>query len=405
MMDDPDVPLSLLVVDDDDVDRMALQRWLNKAGLVFELQEATSAQDGIEALQSSDFDCVFLDYQLPDCDGLTLIQQLRDSRVDIPLITLTGQGDEETAVNLMKAGASDYLPKSKLSSEALRRAIHTGIRVHKAERATALAHQRLQQTNELLKQRNRELNQQRERIQQQNLQLIEVSRLKSEFLATMSHELRTPLNAIIGFSQILRRQFKDSANESQQDMVSRILANGQHLLELISDILDLSKIEAGRLDLTVTSIDLPTLVSTTVASLQSLADQKQLDLKVDVLLSNSMIANDSNRLRQVLTNLLSNAIKFTEVGIVQVTVREPELDWIELVVSDTGIGIAADELVHIFDAFHQADQSISRKHQGTGLGLAITHLLIDMMQGQITVESQLNQGSQFCVRLPREVRG
>ena len=399
-----DETLKLLVVDDDDVDRMALRRALKRSGLPFDLQEVDSAQLGTALLEAGSFDCAFLDYQLPDCDGLTLVQNLRGSGVQIPLIALTGQGSEETAVGLMKAGASDYLPKSKLSSETLARAIQTAIRVYKAEQEVALTNQRLREKNELLERQNQELELQREQIQRKNLQLAEVSQLKSEFLATMSHELRTPLNAIIGFSQILMRQLQGSASNRQLDMIRRILTNGQHLLELISDILDLSKIEAGRLDLRVEPIDLQELISTTVEGLRSLADQKQLELTIDSSLSDAAISNDANRLRQVITNLLSNAIKFTDQGVVSLNVQEISPETIEITVTDSGIGIAAENLPHIFNVFHQVDQSISRKHQGTGLGLSITHLLLEMMQGTISVESQVGQGSQFNVRIPRHVQ-
>ncbi|MEM1256024.1 MAG: ATP-binding protein [Cyanobacteria bacterium P01_H01_bin.21] len=396
--------LKLLVVDDDDVDRMALRRALKRSGLYFDLQEVDSAKTGTSLLEAGTFDCVFLDYQLPDCDGLTLVKNLRDSGVEIPLIALTGQGSEETAVGLMKAGASDYLPKSKLSSETLARTIQSALRVYKAEQEVALTNQRLREKNDLLERQNQELERQREQIQRKNLQLIEVSQLKSEFLATMSHELRTPLNAIIGFSQILMRQLQGSASARQLDMVQRVLTNGQHLLELISDILDLSKIEAGRLDLKVESIDLQELIFTTTEGLQSLAEQKQLDLKVELALSDTKISNDANRLRQVITNLLSNAIKFTDKGFVKIMAREVSPNSIEITVVDTGIGIAAENLSHIFNAFHQVDQSVSRKHQGTGLGLSITHLLLEMMQGTISVDSNVGQGSRFNVQIPRHVQ-
>lgn len=402
-MQDSDNRLRLLVVDDDDVDRMALHRALKRSSLQFDLSEAQDAKSGTEKIRDGCFDCVFLDYQLPDSDGLALIKHIRAVGIVIPLIALTGQGDEETAVNLMKAGASDYLPKARLSSEVLTRTIQSAIRVAQAEQEVTLANQRLRETNDRLKQQNQELQEQRAQIQRKNLQLAEVSRLKSEFLATMSHELRTPLNAIIGFSQILMRQLKGHASGRQQDMVQRILTNGQHLLELISDILDLSKIEAGRLDIKVESFNLETLVATTVESLQSLADQKNLGLKVDMCLTEPMVINDISRLRQVLTNLLSNAIKFTEVGSVEVIVRSSSFDTVEILVKDTGIGIDTLELPYIFDAFQQVDQSMARRHQGTGLGLAITQLLVNMMQGQITVESELGKGSCFQVVLPRQV--
>lgn len=396
-------PLKLLVIDDDDVDRMALRRALQRSALPFDLQEVDNAEAGSELLKSDVFDCAFLDYKLPGFDGLKLINRLRELEVKIPLIVLTGQGDEQIAVNLMKAGASDYLAKDRLSSESLSRAVQGAIRLYKAESEVALANQRLRETNELLKQQNRALEAQQEQIQRKNLQLVEVSQLKSEFLATMSHELRTPLNAIIGFSQILMRH-PEGSNARRHDMLSRILASGQHLLELINDILDFSKIEAGRLDLRLEAINLAELVATTVESLQSLAEQKQIELKVEMALSAPEVVNDAHRLRQVITNLLSNAIKFTEAGHVGIRVKELTPDTLEIAVEDTGMGIAAENLPHIFDAFHQVDQSVSRKHQGTGLGLSITSLLLDMMQGNISVDSQPGRGSCFRVEFPRQVR-
>ena len=219
----------------------------------------------------------------------------------------------------------------------------------------------------------------------------------------MSHELRTPLNAIIGFSQILMRQLMGRANDRQLDMLQRVLTNGNQLLELISDILDLSKIEAGRLDLRMEPVNLSEVITTTAMGLQSLADQKQLDLRLDLALCDPKITNDANRLRQILTNLLSNAIKFTDDGFVSIPAQEVSPDVVEIVVSDSGIGIADASLSHIFDAFHQADQSISRKHQGTGLGLSITQLLLEMMHGSITVDSEVGRGSQFRIRIPRHL--
>lgn len=264
--------------------------------------------------------------------------------------------------------------------------------------------ERLATQNITLAQQNRELQLTRHRVEQQNLQLIEAAQLKSQFLATMSHELRTPMNAIIGFAQVLLRQRKAKLSAAQADMVQRILSNGKNLLALINDILDLSKIEAGRLELQLEEINLPELILSTVAELRPLAEQKQLPLEVYTELENPIIVNDSTRLRQVLVNLLSNAIKFTETGSVEVRVREFSPMQLFLSVKDTGIGIESAEIKHIFEEFRQVDQTTTRKHGGTGLGLAITKSLVNMMQGKITVESKLGQGSIFCVELPRQVR-
>lgn len=241
-------------------------------------------------------------------------------------------------------------------------------------------------------------------IQLQNLQLQEAARLKSHFLAIMSHELRSPMNAIIGFSQLLLRQSQDALVKSQKNMVERIFNNGKHLLTLIDDILDFSKLDAGHLQLRLEELNLAELVTATCEELRSLAQQKHLGLQVNVNLQNPKIVNDKTRLRQVLINLLSNAIKFTDFGSVFVEVWELPKDRIAIAVKDTGIGIAEADIEHIFQEFRQVNQSLTRQHGGTGLGLAITDRLVRMMQGTITVESHPGQGSTFCVELPRQVR-
>ena len=263
---------------------------------------------------------------------------------------------------------------------------------------------RLEDQNERLAAQNQELEIQRQQLQLQNLQLLEAARLKSQFLATMSHELRTPMNAVIGFSQLLLRQRQNPLTPHQVDMMERILNNGKHLLTLINDILDLSKIEAGRLELKLEAFNLVTLVRATTNELRSLADEKHLALHVEADLKNPNAINDSVRLRQILVNLLSNAIKFTETGSVQVVLKELSLDRLLLTVEDTGIGIAEDDLKRIFEEFRQLDQTTTRKYSGTGLGLAITKSLVELMQGTIEVESQLGQGSTFRIELPRAVK-
>lgn len=263
--------------------------------------------------------------------------------------------------------------------------------------------ERLELQNKMLGQQNQELENQRQQIQLQNLQLLEAAKLKSQFLATMSHELRTPMNAVIGFSQLLLRQRQETLTSKQADMVERILNNGKHLLTLIDDILDHTKIEAGRLELKLEELNLAELVRATVEELRSLALQKQLGLQVEIDLQNRYVVNDSGRLRQVLVNLISNAIKFTETGNVWVKVYEQSPDQLVVTVKDTGIGIAKQNLEHIFEAFRQVDQALAKKHYGTGLGLAITESLLQLMKGKISVESQLGQGSTFRIEFPRQV--
>ncbi|NDJ17306.1 ATP-binding protein [Myxacorys almedinensis] len=264
------------------------------------------------------------------------------------------------------------------------------------EREERLAHQ-----NAILVQQNHELENQRQQIELQNLKLTEAAQLKSQFLATMSHELRTPMNAIMGFSQLLLR--RKHLEPQAAEMLLRILTNSKNLLALINDILDLSRIEAGRLELKPTRFNLSDLLQLTTDELRSLADQKNLSLQSLSNLDNSWVVNDCDRIRQILVNLLSNAIKFTDVGRVDVVIQEISPERIKISVHDTGVGIAQADLEHIFKEFRQVDQSIARRSPGTGLGLAITRWLVQLMNGSIAVESELGQGSTFTVELPRSI--
>jgi signal transduction histidine kinase len=395
--------LRILIVDDDEVDRLAIRRHFTKAGINAEVTEATDAKAARDYLNQQLFNCVFLDYRLPDRDGVSLIRQLRKDGFSIPIIALTGQGNEQIAVELMKAGASDYLSKSRLSPDSLSRLIRNAMKVYKAEQKIQAAQQQLQQTSLILRQQNQELEEQRHQIEQQNLRLLESNRLKSEFLATVTHELRTPLNAIMGFSQVLKSETKGSLNHYQKTMVERIFSGGKNLLALVDDILDMSIIEADRLDLKANPFDINELIQATVAELRSLADKKDLEIQVSVNLKDVEVYNDEKRLKQVLINLISNAIKFTDAGHVSVQVNAIALNGIEIVVEDTGIGIASDQLNLIFQPFRQGDQTTQRKYAGTGLGLAIVHSLVSMMEGIITVESQVGEGTTFKIHIPRDI--
>jgi signal transduction histidine kinase len=393
--------LNVLIVDDDEVDRMAVRRALNRSGMEIFFTEAENFAAAIAILNTRTFDCVLLDYGLPDCTGLALVDAIRQISSTQPFIVLTGQGDEQVAVELMKAGAVDYITKSRISAEILSRALRNAVRTHRAERQAFLANQQLQASHELLIQQNQALQDHRQQIQLQNLQLIQAARLKSQFLATMSHELRTPLNAILGFSQLLQRQ--RSLTPKQVEMVQRISSNGKHLLEMLSEILDLSKIEAGRLELQPILFDLRSLISSTTEELIATAEGKELSLYTQINLTNSEVFNDPERVRQILVSLISNAIKFTDQGQIFVKVQELNSDRLLIKVHDTGIGIAESELEHIFEPFRQVDQTTTRRHSGTGLGLAITDALVKMMAGHISVVSQLGQGSTFRVEIPRRI--
>lgn len=395
--------LKILVVDAEEVDRMAVRSALTKAGVQMELSEVSDGNHAFSALSTTAYDCVFLNYHLLNQDALTLIQQLRSSEIQVPLVVLTDQRDEQIAVQLLKAGATDYLSKSRISPETLTQVLRSAIRVYRAEMQVALANQQLRETHEQLSRKNQELERQQQYIQMQNFNLLEASKLKSDFLATISHELRTPMNAIIGFSQILLRPKFTQLTHQQADMIERILNNGKHLLMLVNEVLDFSKLEAGRLDLKAEIFDLSKVINLAVGELRSLADAKNLSLFVQTDLQNTLVFNDPTRVKQILMNLLSNAIKFTESGEIWVEVKELAENRVVIQVGDTGIGIAPINFKRIFEAFRQVDQTITRKYPGTGLGLAIIDSLVRMMGGKIFLESKLGIGSMFKIELPRQI--
>ncbi|MEM7773933.1 MAG: ATP-binding protein [Cyanobacteria bacterium P01_A01_bin.37] len=395
--------LNVLVIDDDVTDRMAIRRYLAKTPLQATITEAENAQMAGQLLADEIFDCLFLDFRLPDTDGLSFIKQLRLEGNNLPIIVFTGQGDEQTAVELMKAGASDYLSKSRLSPDTLSSLIRHAMTVYRAEQRTRAAQEQLKQTNLLLRQQNQELEDQRQQIEQQNLKLLEANQHKAEFLATVSHELRTPLNSILGFSQILKSQTKGPLNDYQVKMADCIHTNGESLLHLVNDILDMSTIESNRLQLTPHFFDLKVLIQEVLSEMHWMVSQKELAIQALTNLEDGIVYNDRQRLKQILINLLSNAIKFTEQGTIDIEVNSLAKNSLEICVRDTGIGIADEQLSTIFQPFRQVDQSIIRKHAGTGLGLAITHSLVSMMQGWITVSSQIGQGSTFRIQIPRQI--
>jgi len=224
-------------------------------------------------------------------------------------------------------------------------------------------------------------------------------RMKSAFLASMSHELRTPLNSIIGFTSLLVSGVVGTLNPEQEKQLSLVRKSGHHLLRLINDVLDISRIEAGKVEVTRESFCLSASIRGVVDQTRPLAAEKNLDVSYEVSHSPADVTSDSRLVGQIVTNLVSNAIKFTEKGSVHVSGRISPGGF-SIAVTDTGIGI--DEAYHdaIFDAFTQADSGLDRRHEGTGLGLTISQGLADQLGGSITIQSAPGQGSTFTVALP-----
>lgn len=236
-------------------------------------------------------------------------------------------------------------------------------------------------------------------IQEKSRQLEIASQHKSQFLANMSHELRTPLNAILGYTEMMADGIYGDVPEKAQVVLERVQSNGRHLLGLINDVLDLSKIEAGQLVLAMEEYSVADMVATVLSATESLARAKKLDLHSDVTVGLPIGTGDGRRLAQVLLNLVGNAIKFTDQGSVEVRARQAN-ERFELSVVDTGFGIAADDQKMIFDEFQQVDNSSTRKKGGTGLGLSISRRIVELHGGRITVQSEVGKGSIFTVIVP-----
>ncbi len=257
------------------------------------------------------------------------------------------------------------------------------------------------QKTELSSQAN-ELTEQNTELELQKRQLDEANKLKSNFLSNMSHELRTPLNSVIALSGVLNRKLSNQIGQEEHSYIEVIERNGKHLLTLINDILDLSRIEAGKEELEISNFNIKEIIDELITIIKPQADQKNIGLICDKKADNPIITSDYHKIKHILQNIIGNAVKFTEKGSVDIKITE-DSDYIRIKVIDSGIGITKEQIQHIFDEFRQADGSTSRKYGGTGLGLAIAKKYIQLIQGDIKVDSIPGKGSEFEVILPYKI--
>ncbi|MCK5170750.1 MAG: response regulator, partial [Bacteroidales bacterium] len=257
----------------------------------------------------------------------------------------------------------------------------------------------LQRQTDQLQTGSEELQEQNIELEAQRNQVEEANRLKSEFLSNMSHELRTPLNSINALSQVLIMQANEKLSDDENNYLEIIERNGKQLLSLINDILDLSKIEAGKMDILPQAVSISSLLTVIKENVQTLAENKGISINLNLVDNLPKVETDELKINQVLLNIISNAVKFTEKGSVNISARQ-EKEYIYIDVTDTGIGVSEKMLPHIFDEFRQADGSSSRQYEGTGLGLAIANKLIKVLGGNISVKSKLGEGSIFTIIVP-----
>jgi len=371
-------PFRILLVDDDEVDRLAVKRLLRQTGIEAEVEERTDVAGALSAAQDERFDCVLLDYRLPGTNGISFLNDLRSRGLDVPVVALTGQGDEEVAVELMKAGAADYLNKNTLTADRLERSLRYALAMFRAEEERRL----------LL-----------EREQRARLEAQAANRAKDEFLATLSHELRTPLNAILGWAQLLAGgQLSETTARRAVEIIER---NTRLQAQLIDDLLDISRIVTGKLRLDLKPVTVRSILEAAMdsalpaATARGVALVRQSDDSLDAIFC------DPSRMQQVIWNLLSNAIKFTPEGGVVTLGERREGGMLVLSVADTGAGIEPQFLPHVFDRFRQQDPASTRKHGGLGLGLSIVRHLVELHGGSIEAHSEgEGKGAVFTVRVP-----
>lgn len=396
---------SLLVVEDNEANRELLTRRLQRQG--YSVATAQNGRQALDRLRSESFDLVLLDIIMPEIDGYEVLETIKQDPVlrNTPVIMISGLDDVASLVRCVERGAEDYLTKPFDPT------------LLSARIGACLEKKRLRDQERLYLRQYKEAKEAAEAAQDAADQ---ANRAKTAFVANMSHELRTPLNAIIGYAEMLQEQAPEVGAEIMIPDLQKIHAAARHQLGLINDLLDLSKIEAGKMSVFLEEIELFELVSEVAATVQPLVRQKKNRLEVHCPPDIGKMTADQTKVRQTLFNLLSNACKFSEGGLIELKVtrssgRKPLASDLQLArearvedavifrVNDTGIGMTDEQMAKLFQPFSQADIATGKKYGGTGLGLALSRSFCKLMGGDVAVSSKPGEGSSFTVWLPANV--
>jgi signal transduction histidine kinase len=375
----------LLVVEDSPGDARLLREMFNEdSGKSTIMAHVGSMEEAEKHLAQHPVDIVLLDLGLPDAQGLDAVRRARAAVPTMPLVVLSGLDDERVAVEALQEGAQDYLIKGQIDGRSLQRALRYAIERKSLEGAERVLNAKVEAAREAAE---------------------TAMAAKATFLANMSHEIRTPLNSIIGFSDLLLDDL--SLKPVQRRYLELVKNAGGALLTVVNDVLDFSKLEAGKVELTHEAFSLDALVSNTVSIVEGAASAQALSLSVRTDDGVSLFhRGDPARIRQILLNLLSNAIKFTPAGSVSLAISKisatSSSERLRFSVSDTGCGVPADSESWLFEQFAQADPSISREHGGTGLGLSICKSLVGLMEGSIGFFNNEEAGATFWIEVDLE---
>lgn len=361
-----DQTIKILLVEDNPADAQYLQEILAESrSLPYELTHEKSLAGGLARAGEKTFDVALLDLTLPDCRGLDTFVRLHKSSPGLPIVVLTGVSDEDLAVEAVRKGAQDYLVKGQVDWSVLSRALRYAI-----ERQGIL------------------------------LKLAQLEKMKDDFVSHVSHELRTPMTIIKeGVSQVADG-LHGSVVDAQKQCLSHALKAIERLGRVVDNLLDISKIEAGKMRLNKKLIDVADIARRVIQDFSSQAKAKGLELRADFPAHMPKAYADEDKVVQVFVNLIGNALKFTEKGHIRISLIDGE-SAVECSVSDTGMGIASEDLPKVFDKFEQFGRKRDSHHKGTGLGLAISKSIVEAHGGSIRIESRLGQGTSFLFSLPK----
>jgi len=390
-------PVRVLLVEDDEDDYFLTRDLLSEIqGQRFCLEWVKDYDTALEAMGRNGHDVYLLDYWLGQRNGLELLRGAREGGCQGPIILLTGQGEREVDIEAMRAGAADFLIKGRIDAALLERSLRYAIERQRDRKALRQAHDHLE---ERVKERTVALESANEALRDREEALREAHRRKDEFLAMLAHELRNPLAPIRNSLQILKMSRVDAATaQKTREIMERQV---HQLVRLVDDLLDVSRVMRGKIELRKEAVELATVLARAVETAKPLIEVQGHQLDVSVPQESLLLDADPVRLAQVVGNLLTNAAKYTEAnGHIRLTAQREGGEAV-LRVGDTGIGIAPDMLPHVFELFVQANHAAARSQGGLGIGLTLVRNLVEMHHGTVEARSAgLGQGSEFVVRLP-----